>query len=363
MLVRMGVSIKNVINTGFEVLEGKGLPVRIVDGTSGEEALEVMPLGCSLNLVRRTARGSFGYTRQVQVWMVPPRAPGQQRADTTDSKRHLGAVDERVAIKRLAEWEDLWKEWSDKTGERRAAEVEWRVLRASGVARNERRARAERLAALGDLEELVCLRANLHGVDVGMLRALDAVIDGGKRRRPTALAAAAARVVWRLAGHPDRRVTALLWDQNVVRSLALAANGATVPLPVVGPDAAPGGEHGIDDDDDDDGDDGFASADWFAHAAALAVLLEAPHARLVHDKLNFDPMPALLRLVDAALDEAAALEAQGGGAPPISGDAKGPKGDLGAAAAAQNERLRSLATMRRTSAVAAAAAAAWLRSV
>ena len=259
MLVRAGLTVKNIATTGFEVLDGKGLPVEIVDGASGTTTLEVMPLGCSLNLVRRTARSSFGYTRKVTVDMVPPRAPGQERRDT-GSQRHLGSVEERVPVKRLADWEDLWREWSDKCGERRAAEVEWRVLKSSGVARNAERGDGERLEALEALEALVCLRANLHGVDVGMLRALNAVLDASRGDlAPTALAVAAARVVWRLAGHPDGRVTALIWDQNIVRTLALAANGAAVPPR-----------------DGDPGDaadlaakiDAAAEGDWFAHAAA-----------------------------------------------------------------------------------------------
>ncbi|KAH8096478.1 hypothetical protein JL720_3850 [Aureococcus anophagefferens] len=146
MLVRAGLTVKNIATTGFEVLDGKGLPVEIVDGASGTTTLEVMPLGCSLNLVRRTARSSFGYTRKVTVDMVPPRAPGQERRDT-GSQRHLGSVEERVPVKRLADWEDLWREWSDKCGERRAAEVEWRVLKSSGVARNAERGDGERLEA------------------------------------------------------------------------------------------------------------------------------------------------------------------------------------------------------------------------
>ena len=32
MLVRAGLTVKNIATTGFEVLDGKGLPVEIVDG-------------------------------------------------------------------------------------------------------------------------------------------------------------------------------------------------------------------------------------------------------------------------------------------------------------------------------------------
>ena len=248
MMVRMGISMKNVINTGFEVIDGKGLPVRIVDGTTGEEAVEVMPLGCSLNLVRRTARSTFGYTRQVLVSAVPPKAPGQRRQET-QSKRHLVAVEERLPIKRLAEWKDMWTEWSEKSGERRIAEVEWRVLRASGVTKNEALEEPLRFEALVDLEELVSLRANLHGVDAHMMKALSSVIDSEERSAPTRLAAAAALVVWRLAGHPDVRVTTLIWEQNLVRSLALAANAAKL---------APG-----------PGDDGSVASAASAASAAL----------------------------------------------------------------------------------------------
>lgn len=278
MLVRVGLSMKNVVNTGFEVIDGKGMPVRIVDSASGEEALEVMPLGCSLNLVRRSARSSFGYTRQVLVAAVPQRAPGQE------SGNHLGNAAERTAVRRLTEWEDLWTEWSEKCGERRVAEVEWRVLKASGVAMNAELSGAPRRAALVDLEALVSLRANLHGVDAHMMRAIGSVLGGAERASPTVLADAAARVVWRLAGHPDARVTTLIWEQNIVRSLALAANAAEVragPPPALAPET-----------------------DWYAHAAALAVLLESATARRAYETLRFDPIPALLRLVDAAQVEA-----------------------------------------------------------
>ena len=95
-LVKMGLSVKNLINTGFEVIDGVGLPVKLVDEATGEETLEVLPLGCSLNLVRRTARSTFGYVRQVMVHTAPLPAPGQ--GDATK----LGRKEDRTRARRGA---------------------------------------------------------------------------------------------------------------------------------------------------------------------------------------------------------------------------------------------------------------------
>ena len=66
-LVRNVTTTRDVATTGYEVLDGKGLPIKIVDQKTGEELNELLPLTGSLNLVRRTAAAQFGYTKQVVV--------------------------------------------------------------------------------------------------------------------------------------------------------------------------------------------------------------------------------------------------------------------------------------------------------
>ena len=100
-LVRNVTTTRDVATTGFEVLDGKGLPIRIVDQKSGEELNELLPLTGSLNLARRTAAAQFGYTKQVVVHVCPKPPAGKK-------KRHLGHPTERVRMKRLVEWEDCW---------------------------------------------------------------------------------------------------------------------------------------------------------------------------------------------------------------------------------------------------------------
>ena len=92
-LVRNVTTTRDVATTGFEVLDGKGLPVKIVDQKTGEELNELLPLTGSLNLVRRTAAAQFGYTKQVVV-EVCPKPPAGKR------KRHLGHPTERVRMSR-----------------------------------------------------------------------------------------------------------------------------------------------------------------------------------------------------------------------------------------------------------------------
>ena len=70
-LVRNVTTTRDVAKTGYEVLDGKGLPIKIVDQKSGDELNELLPLTGSLNLVRRTAAAQFGYTKQVVVHVAP----------------------------------------------------------------------------------------------------------------------------------------------------------------------------------------------------------------------------------------------------------------------------------------------------
>ena len=79
-LVRNVTTTRDVATTGLEVLDGKGLPIKIVDQKTGEELNELLPLTGSLNLVRRTAAAQFGYTKQVVV-DVCPKPPAGKRKD------------------------------------------------------------------------------------------------------------------------------------------------------------------------------------------------------------------------------------------------------------------------------------------
>ena len=100
-LVRNVTTTRDVAKTGLEVLDGKGLPIKIVDQKTGDELNELLPLTGSLNLVRRTAAAQFGYTKQVVVHVAPKPPAGKK-------KRHLGHPTERLRMKRLVEWEDCW---------------------------------------------------------------------------------------------------------------------------------------------------------------------------------------------------------------------------------------------------------------
>ena len=128
-LVRNVVSTRDVAKTGLEVLDGKGLPIKIVDQKSGDELNELLPLTGSLNLVRRTAAAHFGYVKQVIVEVAPKPPAGKK-------KRHLGHATERMRMKRLVEWEDCWADWVDGCGSRRDEEVDFRILKASSTARS-----------------------------------------------------------------------------------------------------------------------------------------------------------------------------------------------------------------------------------
>ena len=164
-LVRNVTTTRDVATTGFEVLDGKGLPIKIVDQKTGEELNELLPLTGSLNLVRRTAAAQFGYTKQVVVEVCPKPPAGKK-------KRHLGHPTERVRMKRLVEWEDRWSEWVAGCKERRDEEVDFRVLKASSTARSAKYGDEGRLSALEDLEMLAATSANLRGFDENACRAL-----------------------------------------------------------------------------------------------------------------------------------------------------------------------------------------------
>ena len=263
-LVRTGVAARDVAQTGFEELDGTGLPVRIVDRTTGQECIEVLPAGCSLNLVRRTARGAFGYVKSVIVDVAPSPPPGKRG-------RHLGRPEDRIRLRRLVEWEDRWRAWADQSGARRDEEVDYRVLKAAAVAKAARYGEDGRLAALEDLEQLASKSANLRGFDDVTCRAL-ATILGESAGAP--LDQASARVVWRLAAHADRRIASLLWDERLV--------------------------------------DALCSAPRAAHASALASCLASPAAARAVQSRSFDPVPCLLDWAAHDATCAIAADALGG---------------------------------------------------
>jgi hypothetical protein len=240
-LVRNVVSTRDVAKTGLEVLDGKGLPIKIVDQKSGDELNELLPLTGSLNLVRRTAAAQFGYVKQVVVHVCPKPPAGKK-------KRHLGHATERLRMKRLVEWEDCWADWVDGCGSRRDEEVDFRILKASSTARSEKYGEDGRLTALEDLEALASTSANLRGFDENACRALGECLSGN-------LDEASARVVWRLAGHGDRRMSSLLWGQRLVDAVCR--------------------DKGVE------------------HAYALACCLESPG----NAPQDFDPVPCLIQFI------------------------------------------------------------------
>ena len=94
-LVRNVTTTRDVATTGYEVLDGKGLPIKIVDQKTGEELNELLPLTGSLNLVRRTAAAQFGYTKQVMVHVCPKPPTGKKKG--TSGTRPSGVQNEKIS--------------------------------------------------------------------------------------------------------------------------------------------------------------------------------------------------------------------------------------------------------------------------